>query len=48
MHPEVIGRGQRFTQWARLVAEVTGRDGVWTTPLAEVAAHVRPVLESTA
>lgn len=48
MHPEVIGRGQRYVELARLVEEITGRDGVWTAPLAEVAAHVRPVLESSA
>ncbi len=45
MHPEVIGRGQRFVWWARLLAEISSRDGVWTTPLADVAAHVRPRLE---
>jgi peptidoglycan/xylan/chitin deacetylase (PgdA/CDA1 family) len=44
MHPEVIGRGQRFAQWARLVAEIAGHDRVWTAPLADVATQVRPQL----
>jgi peptidoglycan/xylan/chitin deacetylase (PgdA/CDA1 family) len=45
MHPEVIGRGQRYSQLDRLVADIAGRGGVWFAPLAEVAAHVRPLLE---
>jgi peptidoglycan-N-acetylglucosamine deacetylase len=48
MHPEVIGRGQRVGQLDRLVAEMAGRGGVWFAPLAEVAAHVRPILEQSA
>lgn len=47
MHPEVIGRGQRFVQLARLVEEIAGRGGTWFAPLAEVATHVRPHLEAT-
>jgi peptidoglycan/xylan/chitin deacetylase (PgdA/CDA1 family) len=43
-HPEVIGRGQRYIEFARLVAAVAGCEGVWCAPLAEVAAHVRPRL----
>jgi peptidoglycan/xylan/chitin deacetylase (PgdA/CDA1 family) len=46
MHPEVIGRGQRFVEFARLVADVRDRGGAWLAPLAEVAAHVRPVLDA--
>jgi peptidoglycan/xylan/chitin deacetylase (PgdA/CDA1 family) len=45
MHPEVIGRGQRFVQLDRLVTELAGRDGVWFAPLADVARYVRPLLE---
>jgi len=44
MHPEVIGRGQRFVQLARLVEDLAGRDGIWFAPLADVAAHARPLL----
>lgn len=47
MHPEVIGRGQRFLQFERLVEALAGDDGVWFAPLAEVATHVRPVLEGS-
>jgi peptidoglycan-N-acetylglucosamine deacetylase len=47
MHPEVIGRGQRYVQWARLVGEIAGRDRVWTATLAEVADHVRPQLAAS-
>jgi peptidoglycan/xylan/chitin deacetylase (PgdA/CDA1 family) len=47
MHPEVIGRGQRYVQWARLVEEILGRDRVWTATLAEVASHVRPQLATS-
>jgi peptidoglycan/xylan/chitin deacetylase (PgdA/CDA1 family) len=47
MHPEVIGRGQRFVQWARLVEEIAGRDQVWTAPLIDVAEHVRPLLATS-
>jgi len=47
MHPEVIGRGQRFVHFERLVDELASRDGVWFAPLAEVATHVRPLLEMT-
>ena len=47
MHPEVIGRGQRYVHLDRLVSEITARSGVWTAPLADVAAHVRPALEAT-
>jgi len=45
-HPEVIGRGQRFAAFSRLVAELAGRGDAWFAPLADVAAHVRPRLES--
>lgn len=44
MHPEVIGRGQRFAQLDRLVADLAGRQGTWFAPLAEVARHVLPYL----
>jgi peptidoglycan/xylan/chitin deacetylase (PgdA/CDA1 family) len=47
MHPEVIGRAQRFVVLERLVAELASRGGTWFAPLAEVAAHVRPVLEGS-
>lgn len=46
MHPEVIGRGQRFVQLERLVSDLANREGVWFASLAEVAAHVRPFLEA--
>jgi hypothetical protein len=42
----VIGRGQRFAEFARLVAELAGRGEAWFAPLAEVATHVRPLLEA--
>jgi peptidoglycan-N-acetylglucosamine deacetylase len=45
-HPEVIGRGQRYVELARLIDAITEVDGVWTAPLAAVATHVRPVLET--
>ncbi|MFF4860715.1 polysaccharide deacetylase [Streptomyces sp. NPDC001231] len=44
MHPEVIGRPQRFAELARLVEAVAGDGRAWTAPLADVAAHVRPLL----
>jgi peptidoglycan/xylan/chitin deacetylase (PgdA/CDA1 family) len=44
MHPEVIGRGQRFVELQRLVADIADRGGAWFAPLAEVAAHVHPLL----
>jgi peptidoglycan/xylan/chitin deacetylase (PgdA/CDA1 family) len=43
-HPEVIGRGQRYVEFARLVADLAGRGEAWFAPLADVAAHVRPRL----
>lgn len=46
MHPEVIGRGQRFVHLERLVEEIAEQGDAWFAPLAEVAAHVRPLLES--
>ena len=46
MHPEVVGRGQRFVQLERLVQDIASRGGAWFAPLAEVAAHVRPILEA--
>jgi len=46
MHPEVIGRGQRFVQLERLVEQIRDRGGAWFAPLADVAAHVRPLLEA--
>lgn len=45
MHPEVIGRGQRFVELERLVERLAGED-VWFATLADVAAHVRPRLQS--
>src|SRR5262245_16610304 len=45
MHPEVIGRGQRFVQLERPVEQLRDRGGAWFAPLADVAAHVRPLLE---
>jgi peptidoglycan/xylan/chitin deacetylase (PgdA/CDA1 family) len=47
MHPEVIGRGQRFVELDRLVSEIAGHDGVWFAPLADVARHVRPSMETS-
>ncbi|MER8034822.1 polysaccharide deacetylase family protein [Streptomyces hydrogenans] len=44
MHPEVIGRPQRFAELARLVAAVAEDGHAWTVPLADVAAHVRPLI----
>lgn len=44
MHPEVIGRGQRFVQLERLVEQIEARGGAWFASLVEVAAHVRPLL----
>jgi len=44
MHPEVIGRPQRFVELERLVEEIGRRGGTWHAPLADVAAHVAPVL----
>ena len=48
MHPEVIGRGQRFAEFARLVSDLVDRGGTWFAPLADVAALVRPALETAA
>jgi peptidoglycan/xylan/chitin deacetylase (PgdA/CDA1 family) len=45
MHPEVIGRGQRFVELQRFVETVTASD-VWFATLADVASHVRPSLEA--
>ena len=46
MHPEVIGRAQRFVELARLVETIAADgDTVWFARLDEVAQHVRPVLE---
>ena len=47
MHPEVIGRGQRFVELQRLVAVIADRGGAWFASLAEVATHVRPRLEAS-
>jgi peptidoglycan/xylan/chitin deacetylase (PgdA/CDA1 family) len=47
MHPEVIGRGQRFVQLERLVEQIASEGGAWFAPLADVAAHVRPLLEDS-
>lgn len=44
MHPEVIGRPQRFAHLERLVADLARRGGTWFAPLADVARHVRPQL----
>ncbi|MFF3954695.1 polysaccharide deacetylase [Streptomyces sp. NPDC001890] len=44
MHPEVIGRPQRFAELVRLVEEIERQGGAWHTTLADVAAHVRPLL----
>jgi peptidoglycan/xylan/chitin deacetylase (PgdA/CDA1 family) len=44
MHPEVIGRGQRLVEFARLVEDIAAGGKAWFATLAEVAAHVRPVL----
>ncbi|MDQ8702593.1 polysaccharide deacetylase [Streptomyces sp. LHD-70] len=41
MHPEVIGRPQRFVELVRLVEEISRRGGSWQAPLADVAARVR-------
>lgn len=46
-HPEVIGRGERFRSFERLVTDLASREGIWFAPLAEVASHVRPILEAT-
>jgi peptidoglycan/xylan/chitin deacetylase (PgdA/CDA1 family) len=46
MHPEVIGRGQRFVQLARLLDGIRAGGGAWFAPLVEVAEHVRPGLET--
>ena len=47
MHPEVIGRGQRYVQLVRLVEEILRRERVWTATLADIAAHVRPQLATS-
>lgn len=44
MHPEVIGRGQRFVELERFVEKIAA-DDVWFATLADVAAHARPLLE---
>lgn len=44
MHPEVIGRGQRFLQLQRLVETLADKD-VWFAKLSDVSRHVRPLLE---
>lgn len=44
MHPEVIGRGHRYVQLARLVDQIASDRGVWFAKLDEVAAHAGPVL----
>jgi peptidoglycan-N-acetylglucosamine deacetylase len=41
MHPEVIGRGQRFLALERLIDEIRGRASVWFATQAEVAALCR-------
>lgn len=47
MHPEVIGRGQRFVELERLIEQIA-RDNVWFARLDDVARHVRPALEAAA
>jgi peptidoglycan/xylan/chitin deacetylase (PgdA/CDA1 family) len=44
MHPEVIGRGQRFVELQRLVGDIVERGGAWFAPLSDIATHVRPLL----
>ncbi|WP_455360641.1 polysaccharide deacetylase family protein [Streptomyces sp. SYSU K21746] len=46
MHPEVIGRPQRFVELVRLIEEISRVGGSWQAPLADVAAHVRPLLSA--
>ncbi|MFF3492236.1 polysaccharide deacetylase [Streptomyces sp. NPDC002795] len=44
MHPEVIGRPQRYVELTRLIEKFAERGGAWYAPLADVADHVRPLL----
>ncbi len=46
-HPEVIGRGERYVCFERLVDALAANGGTWFAPLAEVASHVRPILEAS-
>ncbi|GAA1013237.1 polysaccharide deacetylase [Acrocarpospora pleiomorpha] len=46
MHPEVIGRGQRFIHLERLVEHLMEQPGTWFAPLADVARHARPILDA--
>lgn len=41
MHPEVIGRGQRFLQLERLVERMAGDGDVWFARLDEVAGRLK-------
>ena len=45
MHPEVIGRGYRLAQLARLIETIAADGDVWFARLADVANHVRPMLQ---
>jgi peptidoglycan/xylan/chitin deacetylase (PgdA/CDA1 family) len=45
MHPEVIGRPQRFSELEQFVATIAS-DDVWFATLADVADHARGVLAS--
>lgn len=47
MHPEVIGRPQRFAEFARLAEEIAAAPDAWVATLADVAAHVRPLLAAS-
>ncbi|MFJ3669511.1 polysaccharide deacetylase [Streptomyces sp. NPDC090106] len=44
LHPEVVGRPQRFAELVRLVEAIAEDGQAWNAPLADVAAHVRPLL----
>ena len=44
MHPEVIGRGQRFVQLERLIERIASDGDVWFAKLHDVAEHVTPKL----
>jgi hypothetical protein len=46
MHPEVIGRGQRFVELERLIATIAEDEDVWFARLDGVATHVRPALDA--
>ena len=48
MHPEVIGRAYRFEALEELVRWLVEAGQVWFARLADVAAHVRPMLERAA